>query len=79
MVANDICKASCCYTGLFHSGEGHPLLLAGCSETMDQSQKDFALAVVSVGWASPDNISSCCVQRVLELRALMSCMVKVLF
>lgn len=78
VVANDICKASCCYTGLFHSSDGDPLLLAGCSETMDQSQKDFALAVVSVGWPTPDNIS-CCVQRVLELRALISCVVKVLF
>lgn len=56
-----------------------PLLLVECSETMDQSQKDFALAVVSVGWPASDNISSCCVQRVLELRALISCMGKVLF
>lgn len=79
MVVNNICKASCCYTGSFRSSEGHPLVLAGCSETMHWSQKHFALAVVSVGWPAHDNISSCHVQRVLELRALISCVVKVCF
>lgn len=70
---NDICKAPWCYTGLFYSSEEDPLLLATCLKTMNQWQKDFALVVVSVGWPAPDNISSCCVQTLLELKALVSC------